>query len=201
MRTEPLSIPSELSIINEVLIKIGSSPVSSIDDGAGKKLSYMLEGAYETLLTRFTWGFAEKVSILSQIDTTGAEYEYYVQKYRYIYKLPDDCLMIRSFNDGSEDFTLFNGNLLASNMNKAILEYTAKPPKSLLPPYFVNALTSDLAYKTVLSITGVSATIEYKEISMLDTKNAKNIDSKQYKAKTLIKKSSFLNARGTFGSN
>lgn len=87
---------SKLEIINRALLKLGEPPVSSLNDTAfGKSYEMIYDDVKKLLLSAYPWRFATALqSLVQEQEKYGA---------RYLYALPEDCLLLlRVFDTNTE---------------------------------------------------------------------------------------------------
>lgn len=87
---------AKLEIINRALLKLGEPPIASLNDTAfGKSYEMIYDDVKKLLLSAYPWRFAIALQPLAQQqDKFGV---------RYLYTLPEDCLLLlRVFDSASE---------------------------------------------------------------------------------------------------
>jgi len=82
-------------IINLALIRIGESPIQSLDEGstAARTADLLYDASRRAILRDFDWSFAEKSVLLAPVDTDEAPA---------VFAVPADCLRVQRIVDKSK---------------------------------------------------------------------------------------------------
>jgi len=138
---------SDIDIASNALQMIGAGSINSFDEpGAGAAVAKALyEPLLEAMLTETYWRFAikkQKLNLLSQSP---------LNEWKYAYQLPTDNLKVeRVYN--VKRYQVFR-DLIYTDILDIDIDYVYRVETSLLPAYFVHALTYKLASEFALSVT------------------------------------------------
>ncbi len=151
----------KISIVNVALGRIGVAAVDSLDEKsqAARTVNQFYDNVLDGVLRRFAWGFAARMLELALIADADRG------KYRYAYRVPEDCVMVRRLYD--KGFVYYprdnkfkvvgdkDGKILLTDIEGAVIEYTAKiKDTELFDAMFVEALSWKLAGEMAFSLTG-----------------------------------------------
>lgn len=132
-------------IINTSLVQIGHDTIPDLNTEVGRAALLIYNREVSAALSSFPWNFAQREVLLSQLTDLGAKYSL---QYEYAYSLPSDFYRAIRLVDGNFNVAVFNiaGNQLYTDVDsEATLLYSAKVAESFFAPYFVEALSFQLA--------------------------------------------------------
>lgn len=191
------------SICSSALTEVGCNPISSFDDGTTESIvsGNNYERKITNALTSYPWNFAKAQSVLDLLADVPLE------KWAHFYQLPSDLLLLRTVIAGGDPivYDRYEDRIATDYNGTVVAEYTFRAPEVLLPPYFINAFTTELAAFFARSIRRDEA--EGKRLDDLVNgtigkpglwAKAKNLDSQQQSARKL-RPSRLLAVRGSRG--
>lgn len=150
---------SETDICNLALVRIGSLPITSMDDGSKRStaLNSIFEMVRDMVLRDHPWNFAVQRATLAQLTEAPAF------GYTYAYQLPVDCLRVLGMV-GDEDnldpsltYKLEGGHLLTDEDSAQIKYIRRVTEVGLYDAGFVSALASRLAAEVAYNLTASAA--------------------------------------------
>ena len=147
----------DINIINRTLIKMGESPIASIEHQPyGHLFELVYDDIRKNLLSMYPWRFAIRRAEMSPLDEKS------LTKFPYKYVLPNDCLSVRGVSDFFKpsdlrdfkftDFSSYyiEGNNIYSPFKKMCLIYVADVEENFSPLFretFVCKLAEELTVK------------------------------------------------------
>jgi len=147
---------TELEVVNEALIKLGASPIASLQDvGAQATAAQSLfRTTADRLLAETPWFWALKRVELPEVSLADGEFDEYEQ-FDHIYQLPSD--LIRSIGlDSCQPFALIRDKLHTDD-NDPVLLYVYRAEVSRWPGYFRELVVDSLAGAMAISVTDSSS--------------------------------------------
>lgn len=169
---------SDLSVINEALIRLGATPLASLEDGSAQAL--VAASTYETckhsLLADHPWHFATREVALARLSLPDEERFY--SGYQYAYQLPVVMLRALGLRDG--DYFQIASDQLLTNSREARLVYIHPALESVWPAYFRRLVVLETAAAFALALTESAqrADMFYREAARMAPR-ARAIDSQQ----------------------
>lgn len=151
----------KISIVNVALGRIGVAAVDSLDEKsqAARTVNQFYDNVLDGVLRRYAWSFAARMVELALLAEGDKG------KYKFVYRVPEDCVMVRRLYDG--DYSYYprdnkfkiigdrDGKVLLTDIAGAVVEYTAKiSDTELFDAIFVEALSWKLAGEMAFSLTG-----------------------------------------------
>lgn len=138
---------SDIDIASNALQLIGDAPINSFnDEGAGAAVMKALyEPTLRAMLTRTYWRFAIKKQSLNRLSQTP------LNEFQYAFQIPPDSLKVMKVYPRTH-YKVFR-DLIYANVSILDIDYIFRPEESLLPDYFVLALTYKLASDAALAVT------------------------------------------------
>lgn len=172
------SVNSAEDICNLALIRLGQSPITTLQDGtaAAKSCNILYGPTRDEVLKVYPWRFA---STDKQLAASGASP---VWKFDLKYELPADCLFVQETDfEDTYDWQVKGGFLHTNATAPIYITYTKRvtdPTK--FDPLFVTALVELLASKLAMPITRKSA-LEEKHYSIYEDKidNLRSVDTQE----------------------
>jgi len=147
----------DIKIINRAILKLGESPISSINEQPyGHLFAMIYDDVRKNLLSAYPWRFAIKRVQLAQLDEES------LSIYPNVFQLPNDCLLVRNISDFNKvpdlrDFKAtsheryqIEGDKIYSMWNKINLIYVADVEENfsqLFKEAFICKLASELCLK------------------------------------------------------
>lgn len=149
----------KIEIANRALIKIGESPISSINqEPIGKIIEIVYNEVKTLLLSSYLWRFAIKRVVLAPLDEKSEN-----PRFKYKFQLPEDCLTLRGICDYNKFADLrdyryttgtryeIEGRNIYYNEDNLPISYIANIDESLFSvafkEAFANKMASELAIK------------------------------------------------------
>lgn len=142
----------ELQVVNEALIKLGATPIASLNDAGAQATTarVLFNTTRDRVLSETAWHFALKKVELPEISLAEGEYNE-VEGFRYVYQLPDD--RIRSLGLASKrPFRLMRDRLWTDD-KPAVLVYVFRAEIADWPGYFRDVVVDTLAGNFATAIT------------------------------------------------
>jgi hypothetical protein len=193
---------SQTGICNRALEKLGEQPIVSISDGTkqAQALKRVYQDSLEALLVEYPWHFAKKRAAL---PAAAARPEW---GFNYAYPVPADFLRLLAIKDGPA-FSLEAGPsgsqaiLSDATAPLSILYLYAVSDPGRLPPHFVEAFSSKLAFDIAEDLTQSNTKKDIlAQLFAADLLKAKRINGLQ-KAPDAFPSFSWLTARGQATDN
>ena len=143
---------SKISIINNGLIILGQSPISSLDDK--DKVTVAANVVYDqcrmSLLSMHTWNFAITRSRLAQLEQIPTF------RYKYKYQLPEDLITVVRVNENVN--YKIEGQTILTDDNSCELKYVMNhDTPEQFSVSFANALSYYIAAKLAYTLTGTGS--------------------------------------------
>ena len=138
---------TDIDIASNALQLLGSKSITSFDDpGSGAAVAKALyESTLTAMLTRTYWRFTMKKQSLNLLSQTPEN------DFQFAHQIPTDSLKIYKVDPNC--FYKIYQDKIYSNQNTLIADYAFRPDTTLLPSYFVLALTYKLASDFALAVT------------------------------------------------
>jgi hypothetical protein len=161
---------SKTDILNNALTRIGSAPVTNIDDDTNnaRVLSRVYELSLRSILGECKWNFATKRALLSVSTDT---LEWYDTGMIYVYIKPIDMIRIHSTNQPDAAWREEGDYIISDTQGLGVRYVYFLDTPSKYPAYFVDAfvdkLCSDIAFMIVNSSTlGDKFKTIYEKVTM-----------------------------------
>jgi len=147
---------TSLAVVNEALIKLGASPIASLDDAGAQATaaSALFKTTKDNLLAQTPWFWALKKVELARISLADGEFNEYAD-YSYVYQLPSDRIRLLGL-ETCERFRVMRDRLW-TNDKAPVLLYVYDAPISAWPGYFREIVVDYLAGKMAISVTDSSS--------------------------------------------
>jgi hypothetical protein len=193
---------SQTGICNRALEKLGEQPIVSINDGTkqAQALKRVYQDTLSALLVEHPWHFAKKRAALPASATAP------VFGFAYAYPVPTDFLRLLAIKDGP-DFSLeadaagSQAILCDAAAPLSILYLYAVSDPGRLPPHFVEAFSSKLAFDICEDVTQSNTKKDIlAQLFTADLAKAKRVNGMQ-KAPGAFPTFSWLAARGQTTDN
>lgn len=169
---------SDLSIINEGLVRLGVPPLASLADQSAQAISVasIYDNIRDEIMADFPWAFAVKQKVLASLAISPSSFR--MKGYKYAYQLPADNLRILGLNNYSH-FAL-SGDQVYTDDDNATLLYIYRAPVGMWPPYFVELVAIELAAALSMTLTDSSSRAElFYRLAGRNRQRARSIDSQQ----------------------
>lgn len=166
--------PSMGEICNSALLYMGHPRVSldSVDPVA-VAIETVYNRTLPAVLSDYEWKFA-----LKQQNLTSVTPIFTVEAYDYAYLVPGDCIKVVTVV-GRGEYAIYQGYIFTNEESPIRVEYVANVQEGLFPPYFVDALTKELASRLAITLTeDVSRAKQFREDAALAWRKARHNDSK-----------------------
>lgn len=139
---------TKVQIISNAINLLNKGPITSISDGGvfSSAAESTFDYLYPSIISKSNWRFATKLIQLSLLVD-----EPIVDNWTKIFQLPPDYLALHRTYPYTLDFTIYENKKLYTNLSEMKLEYRFLPAVTLLPDYFVEYLTYELAANLGLS--------------------------------------------------
>lgn len=148
---------SAVAVCSQALNLLRCDPIESLDDESSNG-AIVAKAHYDTerklMLARYRWNFAHKAEVLSPVS--GAPQ---VEKYKYAFKIPQDCLSVVVVEDDPE--ARIYGDFIYSNNVEITVEYIENPDETKTPVWFDEALKYRLAFVFAVPMTGKTELADY----------------------------------------
>ncbi len=170
---------SNISVINEAMVRIGVPPLASLDDLSAQALSAtnIFNAVQESCLSEHPWSFALREVKLPKVALPEDVKPNFLQ-YSNIYQLPSDCVCVLGFWSRAR-FMVAGAQLFTDESDSELL-YTRKVGPPLWNPLFRRWVVLSLAAAFAVSLTDdyKRAEVFYAEAREA-RRTAKAIDSQQ----------------------
>lgn len=179
----------KISIINEAVLLVGATQISSLEDSSREALvaGSVYTTTYEELISCHPWTFSlNQVSLTRLVDDPLFGFDH-------AYQLPVDPKLIRLIrkNNPKNDYRLFEDKLYTDDDEVEII-YQFKPQEENLPSYFVRALVMELSKLFALSLIQDETQAQlFEGLAQRQVRKARNIDS-QNQPSIAIDKNEFV---------
>lgn len=142
---------SKLSIINDALVRLGATPLASLEDGTAQAITAaaLYEAVADELLADFPWSFALREAALPQLALGPDDAR--LLGYSYAFQLPTGCLRVLGLKCLSR-FQL-SGDQVYSDASGATLVYISRTEPPAWSAGFVRLMTLELAAAFSVPIT------------------------------------------------
>lgn len=199
---------SKIDIINRILVKLGESPISSVEENPMGKVFYTVyEEMKELLLASYPWRFALKREILAPLEEEPKSI-----RFKYKFRIPSDCLMIRKVGELNKFPDLGCPNVTSETMYEIMgkdiyfhgdilpLEYVARVDEDMFSINFTEALCNKVAAELSVKLhqnTNLMQLYEQKYLGSVQdaiTHNEIQADSES------MPENSWLAIRGVWGN-
>lgn len=147
---------TELEVVNEALIKLGASPIASLNDAGAEATtaSALFRTTADKLLAETLWYWALRKEQLSRIQLESGEFNEFENQFEYVYQMPTD--LIRSVGlDSHEPFRLLRDRMY-TNDKAPVLTYVFQAEVDRWPGYFRELVVDSLAGAFATSVTDSS---------------------------------------------
>lgn len=141
-----MTAPSRIDIISTALVQVGHSPVTDLTDDIGNAARLIYNQTVRHFLSVHYWRFAADEAELSQLADTGD-----ITEWDYAYTKPGDMLVpigLTSF----APYEIYKDKVYTNESDDVRMQYIAEVSEGYFPPYFVNALVDELAYRYAMAI-------------------------------------------------
>jgi hypothetical protein len=170
---------SHIALCSRALIRLGTAPISSFDDGTAQSeiAGALYAPIRDALLSAYGWSFATGQVQLAQLETPPAA------DYQFAYALPEDFLRALSAGTGGRgrglEYRLARG-ALHTDSEDVLLSYIFRPDESEFPPYFDSVLISKLSAEFCIPVTENTSRAEMlMRLAETEFARARQIDSQQ----------------------
>ena len=145
---------SALSIVNQALVRIGASPVATLDAVEAQSIaaSNLFGTVTRNLISQHPWSHALRSTPLSQLSVDENDRRWH--EYRYVYQLPFDRVRVLGLRSLSS-FRLA-GDQLYTDAQPAELVYLQATDPQAWPDNFVQLAVLELAAAFAVSVTDSS---------------------------------------------
>ncbi|MBC7907417.1 MAG: hypothetical protein H7Y60_11825 [Rhodospirillaceae bacterium] len=170
---------SAIALCSRALLKIGSSTISSFDEGTaeGEVAANLYPSLRDALLSSHPWNFAVGQVTLPQLVSSP------VADYQYAYQLPTDFLRALSAGEGERGRGLryrIAESRLHTDAPEVVLTYIFRPDESGFPPFFDQVLITRLAAEFCIPLTESTSRAQFLYGQADDEfRRAKLIDAQQ----------------------
>ena len=146
---------SQVQIINLALGKLRAGTINSLEEKSvpAETATLYWPLALDAVLSMHPWNFAAKTVALALVGPSDR------QDWVYKYSQPSDCVVVRKIitadrNAALIEFIVQSGHIY-TDTEQVQIEYTARPAEpGLIPAYFVEALTWQLAVQMADALSG-----------------------------------------------
>lgn len=149
-----------IELANRALIKIGQSPISSVNqEPLGKIISIVYDEVKLLLLSSYSWRFAIKRATLPRLNKESEN-----MRFKNVFQLPSDCLLFRGVGDFHKFADIrdykgttgtrweIEGDKIYSNLDSLPIVYVANVDESLFSPQFKEAFANKLAAELSIKV-------------------------------------------------
>jgi len=169
---------SELSVINDGLVRLGVPPIASLSDASAQSIGaeniYPRERA--AALADFPWSFATKQVQPSQLTIPKGSRDW--EGFEYVYQIPSDSVRIMGLASGADYWV--SGSHLYTDVKEPSLVYIANVEESYWPEFFARAVSLRFAAATAIMLTDATtrADLMYQQAQQA-MQRARSLDSQQ----------------------
>lgn len=147
---------SDLDVVNEALIKLGASPIASLDDAGAQATTAraLFRTTTDNMLSLTLWYWALKRVQLPRISLAEGEFDEFEGDFKYVYQMPSD--LIRSVGLTScEPFRVMRDRIYTDDATPVLL-YVFRAEVDRWPGYFRELVVNTLAGAFAISVTDSS---------------------------------------------
>lgn len=175
---------SEVEIINEALIRLGASKITSRteDSDAAIAADSVFDGRRDDLLRGHTWNFATRRTQLARSAVVPTS------EFDYQFPVPTDFLRVAVVSDSDVGKTTVayrigshstDGTVILTDATQLFLTYVAQiTDPNEMPPDFRRALSSALAVDLAVTLTNSATLMERMQVqAAADLRRAKSTES------------------------
>lgn len=169
---------SDLSIINEGLVRLGVAPLASLADQSAQAISVAstYENIRDEVMADFPWAFALKQVFLAALVLPDTQKR--LKGYEYTFQLPADRLRVLGLESRARYG--ISGDHLYTDDKDALLLYIYKAPVGMWAPYFVELIAMEVAAALAMTLTDSSSRARmFYELAGRKRQRARSIDSQQ----------------------
>lgn len=176
---------TKFDICSRALVRVKCRPIASFDDGiaesdvAGQEYDPLVESE----LAAHRWRFAAKQATLNRLSETP------LGRWAYYFQLPNDLLALHGVFAGGRaiPFDRYQDRVACDAAETVVADYTYRPPETLWPPYFVEAVAARLAsvFARALARDDALARQLAEETDKVLLPRARALDSQQRTARRL----------------
>ena len=169
---------SDVSVINEALVRIGASPISSLNDANAQAISAaeIFPTVYRDTMGLHPWHFALRSRQLAKVEVPQEDREWHEGKY--VYQLPSGMLRALGLEDGGR--YQIAGPRLFTDQKSVRLLYVADTPIEQWPDYFRLLVVLRFAAAIAVAVTDSSRRSQgMLQEAQLQQRAAMSIDSQQ----------------------
>jgi len=176
-------------IVNRALVKLGSRPITNLDDDDTEESRTALnlyDIALESILSECLWGFATKRELLGLLSDTIV-FNTERETLSYIYQRPNNVARIFRTNDTGAYWREEGSTIVSDTAGLGVIFTFVNEDEATYPPYFVTALSDLLASEMSYPLLNSRSKTEdlyafYQKVSL---PNAMSINSQIGTAKEL----------------
>jgi len=146
---------TKFDIASMALVKVGAEPITSFDDGSrsAQVVSTLYDATKQGLFYTTFWNFATEKTQLAKLAETPTD-----KSYTFAFQIPGDAMRVKGVFDNNGDLrTTYSveQNKVYSDFDPLFLEYIKEVSEANMPPFFIEALVSKLAYEINEGVSGV----------------------------------------------
>jgi hypothetical protein len=188
-------MPNQLSISNSALIKLGATPLVSIEDDTkeGRLCKVQFPVIRDEVLRSHPWNFAiKRVSLAATANTP-------VFRFSTEFQLPQDCLRVLTtdLDDGTTEEYAIEGDKFLADVSSVKIRYISNDvAEGLWDENFAEAfamrMAADLAYAITNSVTVAQHWLRMYDLWM---KSARSFDSQEGFSDNKVIAQDWINSR------
>lgn len=151
---------TELQVVNEALIKLGATPIASLEDSGAQATTAraLFDTTRDRLLAETAWHFALKKVDLPELSLDEDDFNEH-SDYAHIYQMPSD--RVRSLGlESKAPFRLLRDRLWTDDQ-PAVLVYVYRADVEDWPGYFRDVVVDTLAAAFATAVTDTVNRAEY----------------------------------------
>ncbi len=173
-----------IGLCSRALVKCGSGPISSFDEGSAEAevANALYAGRRDGCLAQHPWSFAKAQATLARLAASP------LADYEHAYQLPTDYLRIISAGETAGrglDYRILEGRL-HTDADQVVLTYIFRQAESQFPAWFDQMLVAYLAAEFCLPLTENASRAEllWRQAEM-EFARAKTLDSQAQPAQAI----------------
>ncbi len=167
-----------LSVYNEALIRLGVSPVASLEDTSAQSLSAaeLLDNTVDRCLASFPWSFATREVELAEVVIPQDDRD--STEFSRVFQLPADRLRVLGLRDRGGFF--LSGDHLYSDAPRPRLVYIRRAPPPLWTPLFHKWVVHELCAALAITLTDNPQRAEmFYSLAPQAAREARAVDSQE----------------------
>ncbi|MFP3915362.1 MAG: hypothetical protein ACLFWM_10845 [Actinomycetota bacterium] len=188
---------SELSIINDGLVRLGVPPIASLEESSAQAIGAgnIYPRVRATALADFPWSFATQQTDLSRLTVPEGDRQW--AGYEYVYQVPLDAARVLGLE--SKDSYWISGWRLFTDAKDARMVYVANVEESHWPAWFAQAVALQFAAAAAIMLTDATtrADLMYREAQSA-MQRARSLDAQQVPKKVLDLMGIYARRRSNF---